>query len=576
MRHVAVKRAALGAVAAAAIVAAIVVPLTVTSGGSTKPRHGDPVAMLEEYGDLIASPGPTLQILRSLGVDVVRLLVPWNKIAPDPSSDQAPSGFNASDPAAYPATSWAPYDAIVRAASAEGIKLNFLLSGGAPVWATAPGAPASQRSSGAWKPSAPAYGQFVQAVATRYSGRYTPPGASAPLPPVQFWEIWNEPNWGVSLEPQMALNPVRIVAAPLYRDLLDAGWNALQRTGHGHDTIITGGLSPRGITIPPDTTLAAALNVSSPIGFTQTLYCVDSSYRPLRGSAASRAGCPTTAAGSQHFRQAHPALFDATGYGIHPYPVNLPPTQADASGAGTIEFSQIPELTSTLDRIQRVYGSDRKLSVYNTEFGYVTHPPNASTGYVTPAVAARYINWAEYLTWRNPRLATTMQYLLSDPAPGPSVFGNGGFATGLIFHSGVPKATFAAYRMPIFLPVTSTGPSNPLEVWGAVRPAHYASLDTHRAQYVQIQLRTGSSGPFRTIKTVPITDPGGYFDVTVRFPASGTVRLRWSYPPGDQRLLDPVAPQDTTIYSREVQVTIRWWKAIPAGDKISERFPASG
>jgi hypothetical protein len=373
---------------------------------------------------------------------------------------------------------------------------------------------------------------------------------------VNFWEIWNEPNWGVSLEPQMALNPLRIVAAPLYRRLLDAAWSALHGTGHGRDTIVTGGLSPRGITVPPDSALAAAINVSSPIGFTRALYCLDSSYDPLRGRAALDAGCPPTAAGSERFRQAHPALFEATGFGIHPYPVNLPPTQADASGTGTVEFPQIPELTSTLDRAQRAYGSDPQMSVYDTEFGYVTHPPNASTAYLTPAVAARYINWAEYLTWRNPRLASTMQYLLYDPAPGPSAFGNGGFATGLLFSNGTPKATFGAYRMPIFLPVTRASSGDPLEVWGCVRPARYASLDTHRKQYVHIQFRRGSSGPFMTVKTVPITDPHGYFDTRIVFPASGTVRLQWSYPRSDQRLADPVEPHETTIYSRPVQVSI--------------------
>ncbi len=574
MRRSTALRAALGGLAAAAVIAAIVVPLTVTSGGSGKPRHGEPLAMLQEYVNLLARPEPTLRILRSIGVDVVRAQVVWGMIAPGASSRTPPAGFNGSDPASYPASNWAPYDAVVRAASADGVKLNFVLTGSAPQWALGQDAPASQRPSGAWKPSAAAYGQFVQAVATRYSGRYTPPGASSPLPPVRFWEIWNEPNWGVSLEPQMALHPLRIVAAPVYRDILDAAWGALKRAGHAHDTIITGGLSPRGITVPPDTRLAAAVNVSSPIGFTQTLYCVNSSYRPLRGAAASQAGCPTTDAGSQRFRRAHPGLFDLNGYGLHPYPVSLPPTQADSSGAGTVEFSQIPEMTKTLDRIQRVYGSDRKLSVYNTEFGYVTHPPNASTGYVTPAVAARYINWAEYLTWRNPRLATTMQYLLYDPAPGPSAFGNGGFATGLLFFNGIPKATFAAYRMPIFLPATTSRPGHALEVWGAVRPARYASVDTHRAQRVQIQFRGGSSGPFRTVKTVPITDPQGYFDVRVQFPRSGTVRLTWSYPPGDQRLLDPMTPQDTTIYSRPVQVTVAFWQGLHY--RLSRGFPGRG
>jgi hypothetical protein len=129
--------------------------------------------------------------------------------------------------------------------------------------------------------------------------------------------------------------------------------------------------------------------------------------------------------------------------------------------------------------------------------------------------------------------------------------------------------------MPIFLPVTKAGPDQAPEVWGSVRPAQSAYLDTHRAQYVDIQFRPGSSGPFRTLQTVRIADVRGYFDVHVKFPASGTVRLRWSYPAGDRRLRDPVTPGQTTIYSRSVYVTIAWWKAVPSTARLSQRFPAS-
>ena len=37
-------------------------------------------------------------------------------------------------------------------------------------------------------------GRGVRAVATRYSGRFTPAGGSARLPRVRHFEIWNEPN----------------------------------------------------------------------------------------------------------------------------------------------------------------------------------------------------------------------------------------------------------------------------------------------------------------------------------------------------------------------------------------------
>jgi hypothetical protein len=354
----------------------------------------------------------------------------------------------------------------------------------------------------------------------------------------------------------MLLHPLRIVSAHQYRRLLDAAWRALNRTGHGRDTIVIGSLSPRGITAPPGSALAAAVDVSSPLGFARTLYCADPSFHPLGGVAASQAGCPTTPAGSLRFRQAHPALFEASGFGIHPYPVNLPPTEADTTNPDTVEFSQIGRLTDTLDRLQRTYGASARLRVFNTEYGYITHPPNVGTQYLSPATAARYLNWTEYLTWRNPRLATTMQYLLYDPFPGQTAYGKGGFATGLLSYTGTPKATFYAFRMPIYLPATTAARGDALEVWGGVRPAHYAGADTGRTQYAQIQFSPLGGRAFRTIKTVPIADPHGYFDVHMALPASGVIRLAWSYPPGDPFLVDPVIPDRTTIYSRSVRITI--------------------
>ena len=47
------------------------------------------------------------------------------------------------------------------------------------------------------------------------------------------------------------------------------------------------------------------------------------------------------------------------------------------------------------------------------------------------------------------------------------------------------------------------------------------------------------------MRTVPLTDPYGYFDVRQVFDASGDVRLAWTYPHGGE------------IFSRTVQVTIR-------------------
>jgi hypothetical protein len=277
----------------------------------------------------------------------------------------------------------------------------------------------------------------------------------------------------------------------------------------------------------------------------------------LRGTAAIQKGCPADTAGSRAFLREHPALFQVPGYGIHPYPINQPPPAPDTTNPNNVVFSGIPKLLTALDRIQRAYGSSHRIDVYNTEYGYVTNPPNTgSTVDLSPARASVYLNWAEYLTWRNPRIASYMQYGLYDAFVN-SIFGKAGFASGLIFPDGTPKATFYAYRLPIFLPVTRTTPGHALEVWGCARPAPYAYLDTHQARDVAIQFRPKSGRSFRTVRKVPLTPARGcYFDVDVKFPASGTVRLRWTYPRGDRHLVDPVTPRQTTIDSRQVAITI--------------------
>src|SRR4029077_589615 len=82
-------------------------------------------SMFEDTGDLLGNPLGTLQRLGRRGVQGVRVPIIWSRIAPRPNSSTAPRGFNAGDPAAYPAGNWAIWDQIVQAADAEGIALDF-------------------------------------------------------------------------------------------------------------------------------------------------------------------------------------------------------------------------------------------------------------------------------------------------------------------------------------------------------------------------------------------------------------------------------------------------------------------
>ena len=85
------------------------------------------------------------------------------------------------------------------------------------------------RASPSGAASAAEFGQFVRAVATRYSGHYTPPGAPKPLPRVNFWSIWNEPNLGIEMAPEAIDHSQVEVSAHYYRDFVDAAWKAFGR-----------------------------------------------------------------------------------------------------------------------------------------------------------------------------------------------------------------------------------------------------------------------------------------------------------------------------------------------------------
>jgi hypothetical protein len=522
------------------------------------------MSIIEDETRVYADPVGTLARARLLGADAMRVSVHWDWITPASNARKMPRHFNPSDPAAYPAANWALWDAIVTDAQQAGIRIDFDLMGGAPRWALGRGRPAGSTNDN-WEPSAGAFGAFVHAIATRYSGSYVPPGHSAPLPRVDFWTIWNEPDYGPSLAPQGVPGHLTVENAPrMYRNLLGAAWQSLRATGHGPatDTIAFGELAPRG------EKFWGVFSGMTPLTFLRALYCVDSSYHPLRGAAARIRGCPTTPGASRRFRAQNPALFDASGVSDHPYmrwytpnheqnpdPVNRSST-ADYASLGVIGH-----LTGALDRLQRVYGSQRRLPVYNTEFGYITSPPKHSPDptasvrviYLSPAIAADYMNWAEYLSWRNPRIRSFQQYLLYDPLRPTRKNNFGGFASGLLTWTGAQKATYYAWRLPLYLPVTRSRRGHALEVWGCVRPARFGVLDTGSPQTAQIQFAPRRSGNYTTLQTVTIgSGDSCYFDVHVTFPSSGTVRLAYTYPPGDTSLGNGAG-----VVSRTVAVSIR-------------------
>jgi hypothetical protein len=508
------------------------------------------IAIIQDGSDL-TNPSGAMQEFRQLGATTVRVTVPWAQIAPSPTKTKKPN-FNATDPNAYPQAGWAPYDAIVQAAQQYGMTVYFDVTGGAPRWAEASkplGSPGESLAFLAWEPNAAAYGQFVQAMGTRYDGHFTPKGQKTPLPAVRFWSLFNEPNFGYDLGPQASNDSTVPTGPTMYRGLVNTGWSALQRTGHGHDTILIGEFAAQGYEPGPYPKKTGGLpgwyGQTRPLLFIRELYCVDSNFKQLRGSVAKAAGCPTTAAASRKFRSQNPGLFNASGVADHPYPQGQSPV---STSGNLVDYALFPDLATfqrTLDRATGAYGSAKQFPIYNTEYAYITAPPKGKP-YVSPATAAYYINWAEYLSWKQPFIKSYMQYLLTDP---PGNLGKySGFASGLEFFNGKQKPGYAAYRLPIYMPQTSFSHNSNEELWGAVRPAPFMIKDGDGPQTVSIQLNG------KTLSTVNVTGSGGYFDVHMKFPSSGSVRLAWTYPKVDSFL--PLTDLGQTVYSRSFNIKV--------------------
>jgi hypothetical protein len=459
----------------------------------------------------------TLGVLQALGVQVLRVNLQWANVAPDPLSRHMPRGFDATDPGAYPAGNWAPYDRLAYLAPLFGMQVEFNLTAPGPLWAMAAHPPTS-RAANHWEPNPGAFLKFVYAVGTRYSGR--PYGE----PAVSTWSIWNEPNQPGWLAPQSLRVRGRMVpqSPRLYRELADAAYIGLYASGHGADTILIGETAPEGY----DTT-AGFYTAMTPLPFLRGVYCVDRRLRPLRGSAAKALGCPTKGPRAA-FVKSHPALFDATGYAHHPYFFFHAPGYRSPD-PNFVPIANLGRLERFLDGALRAYGVHRRLPIYFTEYGYQTRPPDPFQ-VVTLAQQAAYLNEADYMAWRDPRVRSVAQFLLYDAAPDaryrPSQFKYWDtFQTGLAYANGKPKPSLYAYQIPIWVPQTRVRRGGRVFVWGQVRPAD--RLDS--PQQVAIQWR-GQRGQYRTIAhatTAPFT---GYLTARVRLPGSGYVKLAWTAP----------------------------------------------
>jgi hypothetical protein len=473
----------------------------------------------------------TLDEARDLGVRRIRVTAFWNRFAPDAGGETRPAGFDPTDPGAYPAESWRTLDGVIAAIRQRGMTVNLNPTAPGPKWAGS--GFFEDRLDSVTNPAPEEFAGFVTALGRRYSGQYVPAGASAPLPRVDYWSIWNEPNQGAWLAPQWrGTGRDAVPASPQrYRALVGAAWTALTATGHAPatDTILVGETAPKGAA-----KVTAVSNAMAPMVFTRRLYCLGDDLQLLTGERATAVGCPATPDPAAFVAQ-NPALFSMTGWSHHPYELTASPTTVPDRPKDYVTAANLPLLTDQLDRIMARYGVERtRLPLYLTQFGYQTDPPD-SFG-VSPARQAEYLNEVERIAWRNPRVRTLSQFLLHDDAPIRGATRSerwaSSFQTGLRFgpgsgRDGQTKPSLDAYRVALFVPDRTVSRKRRMPLWARVRPG-----TGKRA--VELQIR-GAKGGYRKRRTLRTTSHGFVAStVTVR---TGDRGARLAYPDGGKRRL---------------------------------------
>jgi hypothetical protein len=433
----------------------------------------------------------TLDELKALGVDRVRVSLHWRAIAPDRRATRRPR------PLRYPEAHFEPHDHLLRAARLCGIDVLVNVTGGTPLWATGRrrGRPVSLQ----YRPDPREFERFVEMLGRRYDGRRHPR--------VTAWSIWNEPNQGALLQPQW--EDGRLESPRIYRRLVRAALRGLRRAGHRNSIVLLGETAPKGVDE------RGATRPVRPGLFLRRLLCLDEDLLPLAGAQARREGCDFDRAGR----------LEVTGFAHHPYSVMDPPDQRHPH-PDDMTLADRDRLAAVLDAAAGHGRLPPGLPFWYTEYGYQTRPPDPRRG-VTLAEQAAWLVRAERLTFLDRRVAAHTQFLMLDDvprmdAPAGSARRWGTYQSGLRFADGRRKPAYDAYRLGLDAPARVPRGQR-LRLWGFVRAAPNGV-----AQEVRLEHRAPGGGAWRPVgAAVAVHDPRGYFEAEPAEQRSGHWRYRW-------------------------------------------------
>jgi len=364
------------------------------------------VGINDEADTLYGDPAAGFAELKTLRAQVLRVSLYWGGIKWAVANRKPTDATDPSDPA----YDWSLYDRLVAYAHANDIKVVFSILF-TPSWA----------NGGKGRNVAPTDANdlqaFASAAATRYSGYYVPPTwqqnaslgiGNQPLPVVNMWTAWNEPNNPNWLTPQYK----RVAGKWVIQSAIDYAkiCNAVYSGVHGvlisplkgyvqGEQVACGVTGPKG-NDAPGTSRASV----DPLSFL---------------AAAKKAGMKT---------------FDV--YAHHPY--------ADAGNEApayvpTGKFKrrvQLGNIGTLMTELTKLYGPKH---LWITEYGYQTNPPDTTIFGTTWAKQALYMKQAYAIARANPRIDMMLWFLVRDE---PNI---SGWQSGLTTVSGKKKPAWNTF-----------------------------------------------------------------------------------------------------------------------------------
>ena len=411
----------------------------------------------------------SLDKAEAIGFTHVRLTANWQEIAPDAASDTQPI-FDAKNSASYPAGVWDRLDLAVREVRAHHMEPMIDIGFWAPYWATTePVGSQGIRARENVDPSA--YADFAEAVVRRYHGDFVPtaPTAAAPaattakssdakattrgfldglfgggkpstpaptttttapaapakpvvqpLPPVDVYTLWNEPNIKGFLTPQWKTTKKgRTPASPtVYRRMLMAAYPRVKAISP-NATFLIGATSSTG-----SYALSGMHGGVPPLQFIRGLACVDEKLKPVRtGSCKGFTQLP------------------GDGWAHHPYSFETGPSNKSANGrpddAILGDTVKLHKLLTKLAVRKRITWADSDL--YLTEYGYFTTVIGTHRAVSEPE-QAQLVGDAFRLASQFPGVKMMSQFLLQDvQCDGGRTTSCLNWTTGLMRTDGSPK-----------------------------------------------------------------------------------------------------------------------------------------